>query len=65
MKVNPAFAEWMMGIPGRLTSVPGLTMNQMNKMAGNGVVPQQAELAIRHNIQTLLSTKEEMKERLG
>jgi len=37
----------MMGIPGRVTEVPGLTRNEQLKLIGNGVVPQQAELAIR------------------
>ncbi len=47
VKVSPAFAEWLMGVPGRITSVPGLTINEQLKLAGNGVVPQQAEHAIR------------------
>lgn len=47
LKVNPAFAEWLMGVPGRITSVPGLSINDQLKLAGNGVVPQQAEHAIR------------------
>lgn len=53
LKVNPAFAEWLMGVPGRITSVPGLSINEQLKMAGNGVVPQQAEHAIRGNLGAL------------
>lgn len=38
-----------MGLPaGWVTDVPGITRNDMLKMLGNGVVPQQAAAAIRH-----------------
>ena len=48
-RLNPAFVEWMMGLPaGWVTDVPGITRNDMLKMLGNGVVPQQAAAAIRH-----------------
>lgn len=53
LKVNPAFAEWLMGVPGRITSVPGLSINEQLRLAGNGVVPQQAEHAIRGNLSRL------------
>lgn len=47
-KLNPAFAEWMMGAaPGWITDVPGVTDNEALRMAGNGVVQQQAETALR------------------
>lgn len=37
-----------MGLPeGWVTAVPGLTRNAQLKALGNGVVPQQAELALR------------------
>lgn len=36
------FAEWLMGIPGRVTTVPDLTRSQQIHKIGNGVVPQQA-----------------------
>lgn len=37
-----------MGLPaGWVTDVPGLSRNAMLKALGNGVVPQQAELALR------------------
>jgi DNA (cytosine-5)-methyltransferase 1 len=46
--LSPAFVEWMMGLePGHVTGVPGLTRNLRLKLLGNGVVPQQAEYAIR------------------
>lgn len=45
---NPEFVEWMMGLPaGWVTEVPGLTRTQQVKALGNGVVPQQADTAIR------------------
>lgn len=47
-RLNPALPEWMMGLPaGWITEVPGLSRNAQLKIAGNGVVPQQAELALR------------------
>lgn len=47
-RLSPVFVEWMMGLPaGHVTEVPGLGRNQQLKALGNGVVPQQAEAAIR------------------
>lgn len=47
-RLNPRFVEWMMGLPdGHVTDVPGLTRNEQLKLLGNGVVPQQAALAVR------------------
>ena len=47
-KLNPAFAEWMMGAPaGWITDVPGVTDTEALRMAGNGVVRQQAVAALR------------------
>ncbi len=47
-QLNPALSEWMMGLPeGRITGVPGLTRDHMRRLAGNGVVPQQAVAALR------------------
>lgn len=46
-RLNPELPEWMMGLPlGHITAVPGLTRNAMLRLAGNGVVPQQALLAL-------------------
>ena len=46
-RLSSKFTEWMMGLPeGWITDV-GLTRNEELKLAGNGVVPQQAELALR------------------
>ncbi|MFB9926289.1 hypothetical protein ACFORO_42675 [Amycolatopsis halotolerans] len=59
MKVSPAFGEWLMGIPGRITSVSGLPINAQLKLAGNGVVPQQAEIAIRELLAILSADETE------
>lgn len=46
-RLSAAFVEWMMGIPsGHVTAVPGLSRSAQLKALGNGVVPQQAELAV-------------------
>lgn len=40
--------EWMQGLPvGWATGVAGLSRNEMLHLLGNGVVPQQGELAVR------------------
>ena len=45
-RLSSEFTEWMMGLePGWITSC-GLTRNEELKACGNGVVPQQAELAL-------------------
>ncbi|MFC8494740.1 DNA cytosine methyltransferase [Streptomyces sp. NPDC057235] len=47
-RLSPQFVEWLMGLDaGHVTHVPGLTRTQQLKALGNGVVPQQAEAAIR------------------
>lgn len=47
-RLSPRFTEWMMGLPdGWITDVPGITRNEALKACGNGVVPQQAEAALR------------------
>ena len=47
MRLNPEFASWMMGAPpGWITDVPGVTRNETLRMAGNGVVRQQARAAL-------------------
>lgn len=46
-RLSSKFTEWLMGLPdGWITDV-GLTRNEELKACGNGVVPQQAELALR------------------
>ena len=47
-RLSPAFTEWLMMLPaGHVTAVPGLTRNAQLRLLGNGVVPPQAELALR------------------
>jgi len=46
-RLSSAFTEWMMGLPeGWITGV-GLTRVEELKACGNGVVPQQAEMALQ------------------
>lgn len=46
-RLSARFAEWMMGTPpGWITDVPGVTRNEALRMAGNGVVRQQALAAL-------------------
>lgn len=46
-RLSPRFVEWMMGLPaGWVTDVP-IRRNEQLKALGNGVVPQQAEAALR------------------
>ena len=47
-RLSAAFPEWMMGLaPGFVTGVPGIPRTGQLKILGNGVVPQQASLALR------------------
>jgi DNA (cytosine-5)-methyltransferase 1 len=47
-RLSCRFDEWLMGLPpGHVTQVPGITHNDALKLCGNGVVPQQAEAALR------------------
>ena len=60
-RLSSKFTEWMMGLPdGWITDV-GLSRNDELRACGNGVVPQQAELALR----TLLEGVEFGSERGG
>jgi hypothetical protein len=56
-RLSSKFTEWMMGLPdGWITDI-GLKRNDELKACGNGVVPQQAELAL-----SLLGIKEIIRE---
>jgi len=56
-KLSPGFACWMMGAPpGWITDVPGVTDNEALKMAGNGVVEQQAYAALRLMLERMETT---------
>lgn len=46
-RLNTLFVEWMMGLPEGWVTDSGLSRHQQLKMLGNGVVPQQAEHALR------------------
>jgi hypothetical protein len=46
-RLSSEFTEWMMGLEQGWITDCGLTRNEELKAAGNGVVPQQAELALR------------------
>jgi hypothetical protein len=46
-RLSSRFTEWMMGVPEGWITDCGLTRNEELKACGNGVVPQQAELALR------------------
>jgi DNA (cytosine-5)-methyltransferase 1 len=46
-RLNPVFVEWMMGLPQGHVTGHGLSPAQELKMLGNGVVPQQAALALQ------------------
>ena len=46
-RLSSAFTEWMMGVPEGWITDCGLSRNDELKACGNGVVPQQAELALR------------------
>ncbi len=48
-RLSAEFSEWMMGLPqGWITAADiGLSRKDQLKACGNGVVPQQAELALR------------------
>jgi DNA (cytosine-5)-methyltransferase 1 len=45
-RLSPAFSEWMMGVPGWVTGVPGLSRAARLRVIGNGVCPQQGALAL-------------------
>ena len=45
-RLSPDFVEWLMGWPAGWTDV-GISRNARLKICGNGVVPQQAAMALR------------------
>lgn len=48
--LNAAFSEWLMGWPAGWVTDPaiGISRNDQLRIVGNGVVPQQAEAALRY-----------------
>lgn len=53
-RLSSEFTEWMMGLPAGWITDVGLTRNEELKACGNGVVPQQAELALRHLLEDVV-----------
>lgn len=45
--LSPRFVEWMMGVPEGWVTDTALSRTQQLRMLGNGVVPLQAEAALR------------------
>jgi len=54
-RLSAEFTEWMMGLPEGWITAPeiGLKRNDQLKACGNGVVPQQAEMALRILLQDI------------
>lgn len=46
-RLNPVFVEWMMGLPAGHVTGQELSSAKELKMLGNGVVPQQARIAVK------------------
>jgi len=46
-RLSSKFTEWMMGLPEGWITETGISRSEEIKACGNGVVPQQAELALR------------------
>lgn len=53
-RLSSRFTEWMMGVPEGWITDCGLTRNEELKACGNGVVPQQAEMALRHLLKDVM-----------
>lgn len=55
---NARFMEWLMGLPeGHVCDTPGVGEEAQRRLLGNGVVPQQAEAAVRHMLPRLASVE--------
>lgn len=58
-RLSPLFVEFLMGLlAGWVTDTPGLSRNDMLRILGNGVVPQQAASAYRHLLNLLIADME-------
>lgn len=47
LRLSPLFTEWLMGLPEGHVTGTGISRKAQLHVLGNGVVPQQAELALR------------------
>jgi hypothetical protein len=58
-RLSSEFTEWLMGLPDGWVTDPelGLTRNEQLKLCGNGVVPQQAALALRMMLSDFIPEK--------
>jgi DNA (cytosine-5)-methyltransferase 1 len=52
-RLSSEFTEWLMGVPEGWITNCGLSRSEEIKACGNGVVPQQAELAIKQLIERI------------
>ena len=59
-RLSSEFTEWMMGVPAGWITGVGLSRNDELKACGNGVVPQQAELALRMLLEGVDSMTDEL-----
>jgi DNA (cytosine-5)-methyltransferase 1 len=58
-RLSPAFSEWLMGLPAGFVTDLGLPYGAQHRAIGNGVVPQQAEAALRHLVSLELDVLDE------
>lgn len=61
-RLSSSFTEWMMGLESGWVTDVGLSRNQELKACGNGVVPQQAEMALRILLESISPDWREMLE---
>jgi DNA (cytosine-5)-methyltransferase 1 len=55
-RLAAAFSEWLMGLPRGFVTNLGLPYSSQHRALGNGVVPQQAVVALRQLVDTAVTT---------